>query len=217
VMPVRPPTDAPPRIFTVGLTGGVGSGKTTVARGFAEHGIGIVDADEISHTLTAPGGAAMPAILAAFGPSMQQADGALDRVTMRQLVFADRAARQRLEAILHPMIRTECAVRLEHVTSPYAMLVVPLLLESETWRSRCDRILVVDCPPDLQVKRVMERSGLNEEDARQIMAAQISRERRLSAATEVLDNSGNLAALRTHIDALHQHYLLESAKPFSNS
>ncbi|MBS1208700.1 MAG: dephospho-CoA kinase [Proteobacteria bacterium] len=216
-MPVRQTETPRSHIFTVGLTGGIGSGKTTVAQGFAAHGIRIIDADEISHALTAPGGSAMPAIVTTFGTTMQQANGALDRVAMRRLVFSDPGARQRLEAILHPMIRSECVAQLERADSPYAMLVVPLLLESEAWRARCDRILVVDCPPELQVKRVMARSALTATEAHQIIAAQISRAQRLAAATEVIDNTGSLSALHTRIDALHQHYLLESAKPFSKS
>lgn len=208
---------APRRNFTVGLTGGIGSGKSTVAQGFAAHGICIVDADEIAHQLTAPGGAAMPAISAAFGQAMLQADGALDRAAMRQLVFTDSNARSRLEAILHPMIRAECAVQLDQADSPYALLVVPLLVESAAYRARCDRILVIDCPPEIQLQRVMARSGLSEAEARRIMAAQTSREARLAAATEVLDNSGDAASLQARIDVLHQHYLLESAKPFAKS
>ncbi|MDP5241132.1 dephospho-CoA kinase [Uliginosibacterium sp. 31-16] len=215
--PVSQATEARQRIFTVGLTGGIGSGKSTVADSFAEHGICIVDADEVSHRLTAPGGAAMPAIRAGFGAAMQDSSGALNRAAMRQLVFTDSAARTRLEAILHPMIRTECTRLLGLANSPYAMLVVPLLLDSHAWRTHCDRILVVDCPPELQIKRVMERSGLSEEDARRIMAAQVSRETRLAAASEVIDNSGTLPALQARVEALHQHYLLESAKPPGNS
>lgn len=215
--PASRATEARQRIFTVGLTGGIGSGKSTVASGFAARGVCIVDADEVSHRLTGPGGAAMPAIKAGFGVAMQDRNGALNRAAMRQLVFADSSARARLEAILHPMIRTECARLLELADAPYAMLVVPLLLDSDAWRTRCDRILVVDCPPELQIKRVMERSGLSEGDARRIMAAQVSREIRLAAASEVIDNSGALPALQASIDALHQHYLLESAKPSGNS
>lgn len=205
------------RNFIVGLTGGIGSGKSTVAQGFAAHGICIVDADEIAHQLTAPGGAAMPAITAEFGQTMQQADGAMDRAAMRQLVFTDSSARSRLEAILHPMIRSECATQLARASSPYALLMVPLLIESTAYRARCDRILVVDCPPEIQLQRVMARSALSEAEARRIMAAQTSREARLAAASEVIDNSGEHAALQARIDALHQHYLLESAKPFVKS
>jgi dephospho-CoA kinase len=214
-MPARITDDN--RIFTVGLTGGIGSGKSTVANGFAEHDICIIDTDEIAHQLTAPTGAAMPAIKEAFGNGMQQADGALDRAAMRQLVFTDSHARTRLEAILHPMIRAECAGQLNRANSPYALLVVPLLIESEAYRTRCNRILVVDCPPEIQLQRVIARSALSELEARRIMAAQTSRETRLAAASEVIDNSGDAATLQPRIDALHRHYLLESAKPFSKS
>ena len=217
-MPTHSVMSAAPRSnFTVGLTGGIGSGKSTVAQGFAAHGICIVDADEIAHQLTAPGGAAMPAITAAFGQTMQQASGALDRAAMRQLVFTDSSARCRLEAILHPMIRAECAAQLEQARSPYALLMVPLLIESEAYRTRCNRILVVDCPPEIQLQRVMARSALSEAEARRIMAAQTSREARLAAANDVIDNAGEAAALQARIDALHRHYLLESAKPFAKS
>jgi dephospho-CoA kinase len=211
-MPAQP-TSAP-RTFTVGLTGGIGCGKTTVARGFSAHGIAVIDADEISHALTAPHGKALRSIAETFGSTLLQADGAMDRAAMRQLVFADASARSRLEAILHPMIREECKAQLARASSPYALLVVPLLIESNAYRAYCDRILVVDCPPEIQIQRVMARNGLSETEVRRIMATQSSREARLNAADDVIDNASAASLLQTRIDALHTQYLLESAQPF---
>lgn len=208
-----PPTEPHAGIFTVGLTGGIGSGKSTVADGFAALGIGVVDADLIAHALTGPGGAAMPAVVAAFGTAIQSSDGALDRAAMRQRAFSDAAARRQLEAILHPQIRAECRRQLNAVTSPYALLMVPLLVESGTWRTVCDRLLVVDCPSEIQIQRVMARNGLNRDEVGRIMAAQASRETRLAAATEIIDNSGSPDGLPERIAALHELYLRESAPP----
>src|ERR1700712_3702428 len=131
--------------FAIGLTGGIGCGKRTVAELFARHGAGIVDTDVLAHQLTAPGGAAMPALLAEFGAGFATPDGAMDRARMRDLVFADPGARARLEGILHPMIRAATASAAEAVDGPYVMFVVPLLVESGTWRTRVQRVLAIDC------------------------------------------------------------------------
>jgi dephospho-CoA kinase len=192
--------------FVVGLTGGIGSGKSAVADCFAARGIEIVDTDAIAHELTGAQGAAMPAIGAAFGQQAMCADGSLDRAAMREIVFNDASARERLEAILHPMIRAESAARVRRATSPYVILAVPLLIESGNFRARCDRVLVVDCPEALQVERVRIRSGLSESQTRAIMAAQASRADRLAAADDVIDNSGDLDALTAQVVILDRHY-----------
>ncbi|THF63829.1 dephospho-CoA kinase [Pseudothauera nasutitermitis] len=195
------------RPWTVGLTGGIGSGKSAVAERFAARGAAVVDTDLIAHALTAPDGAAMPALRAAFGDGPIAADGSLDRAAMRALVFADPAARARLEGILHPLIRSESARQCAAARTPYVMLVVPLLVESGDWRTRCDRLCVVDCPEALQIARVQARSGLAEPQVRAIMAAQASRAERLAAADDVIDNAGPLETLDAQVDALHGRYL----------
>ena len=195
------------RAFSVGLTGGIGCGKSTVAELFAELGASIVDTDVIAHSLTAPHGAAMPAILAEFGPGFATPDGALDRARMRTLVFADATARARLEAILHPRIRDATAAAAAIASGAYVIFAVPLLIESGTWRARVSRVLAIDCSEETQVRRVMARSGLTADAVRAIMAAQVTRAQRLAAADDVIDNDGDLAALRPQVQRLHQHYL----------
>jgi len=192
--------------FTVGLTGGIGSGKSVVARMFSERGVDIVDTDRIARGLTVAGGAAMPAVLAAFGADFADAEGALDRARMRALVFSDPDAKRRLEAILHPMIREAVYAASLLGTGPYVIFDIPLLVESGTWRERLQRILVVDCPEDMQLARVIARNGLPEEQVRAIMAAQVGRQVRLAAADDVVDNSGDLAALAPQIERLHAFY-----------
>ncbi len=197
---------ARPRRLLIGLTGGIGSGKTTVADLFAARGAAVVDTDAIAHELTAPGGAAIAAIRAEFGDAVIRADGALDRDAMRERAFEDPAARRRLEAILHPMIRAESRRRLEAAEGPYAMLVVPLLVESGDRAGGVDRILVVDCPVEVQVERVMRRSGLTRDRVASILAAQASRAQRLAAADDVIDNGGAPDALDAQVEALHRRY-----------
>jgi len=194
--------------FVVGLTGGIGSGKTTVANLFAELGAAIVDTDVIAHDLTAAHGAAMPDIIQAFGEGVLQADGSLDRAAMRRLCFSDLSARKRLEAILHPMIRSEAVAHCQRADyAPYVLLVVPLLIESGVYRERVNRILVVDCDERQQVSRVMERSGLGAEEVRDIMATQISRTERLAAANDVVTNTGAPDELQAQILTLHRRYV----------
>jgi dephospho-CoA kinase len=195
-----------PRPFVVGLTGGIGSGKSAVADRFAGLGAALVDTDAIAHELTGPGGAAMPAIAAAFGDCVVQANGALDRTAMRALAFSDGSARARLEAILHPMIRAESDARVRRAEAPYVILAVPLLVESGSFRERCDRVLVVDCPEAMQVERVRARNGLSEQQVRAIMAAQASRAERLAVANDVVDNSGSLDALEARVAELDRQY-----------
>lgn len=196
--------------FTVGLTGGIGSGKSTVADVFAASGAVVVDTDVIAHELTLAQGAAMPDIANAFGATVLLADGGLDRTAMRRLVFSDRSAKSRLEAILHPMIRRESEERCKAAMGGgalYVVLVVPLLIESGAPRARVDRILVVDCDEAQQITRVMARSGLSEEEVRAIMSTQASREARLAAADDVVLNNGGRNQLAEQVSRLHQHYL----------
>ena len=194
------------RPYIVCLTGGIGSGKSAATTRFAALGATVVDTDAIAHALTAAGGAAMPAIRDAFGAGVVAADGSLDRAAMRALAFSQPAARERLEVILHPMIRAESARRCAVAGGPYVILAVPLLIESGSYRERCDRICVVDCPEALQIERVRARSGLDEAQIRAIMRAQASRAERLAAADDVIDNSGTLAALHARVDALDAFY-----------
>lgn len=193
--------------FVVGLTGGIGSGKSRVADLFVERGAALVDTDAIAHELTAPGGAAMPELIAAFGPEIADAHGALDRPRMRQRVFAAPEQRQQLEAILHPLIRRLADERCRAAPAPYVILAVPLLIESGSYRQRCNRILVVDCPEELQIARVTARNGLSAEQVRAIMAAQASRQQRLAAADDIIANDGDLAMLEKQVIALDEKYL----------
>lgn len=188
----------------VGLTGGIGSGKTSVAQLFAERGASVIDTDVISHGLTVPGGAAIPAIQAAFGEQMVNSEGALDRAKMRELIFSDASHKACLESILHPMIRAEIARQANSATGLYLMFVVPLLVETGHWN--LPRILVVDCAEELQIKRVMQRDGLSEQLVKSIMAQQASRAQRLAVATEVIHNETSVEALVPEIDRLHQLY-----------
>ena len=200
--------DAPPQRLRVGLTGGIGSGKSALAALLAERGAAVLDADALAHELTARGGAAIEAIRAAFGPAVIDACGALDRAAMRALVFAQPAQRARLEAILHPRIGQALRERAPSTPGAYLVLVVPLLVESlARWRAEVDRIVVVDCPEALQVQRVVARSALPEAQVRAIIAAQATRAARLAAADDIVDNQGDLTALRCQADALHRRYL----------
>lgn len=198
--------------YVVGLTGGIGSGKSTVADLFAAKGVAVIDTDALAHELTAAQGAAMPALQAAFGPSIADASGAMDRAAMRQLVFADASARARLEAILHPMIRRISDERCRLATSPYVILAVPLLVESGSYRERCDRIVAVDCPESRQIERVMVRSQLTEKEVRAIVSAQATRQQRLDIADDVVNNDGALTILYGQVDRLHLKYLSLSAE-----
>jgi dephospho-CoA kinase len=193
--------------FSIGLTGGIGSGKSTVADMFAARGASIVDTDQIAHSLTARHGAAMPAIVAEFGPGFADASGALDRARMRSLVFADAGAKARLEAILHPRIRDAALAAAAAATGSYVIFAVPLLVESGSWRERVTRILAVDCPEEVQIARVMARNNLPKAQVRAIMAAQASRQQRLDAADDVIENGGGIEALEPQIDRLHHLYL----------
>ena len=205
------------RPFSVGLTGGIGCGKTTVADMFGALGATLVDTDAIAHALTAPQGAAMPALLAEFGDAFATPEGALDRARMRELVFTDPAARVRLEAILHPRIREATAAAAALATGPYVIFVVPLLIESGTWAGRVTRVLAIDCSEATQVARVMARNHLSEAQVRAIMAAQVTREARLAAADDVILNDDGIEALRPQVERLHAFYLHEAARLAASS
>jgi dephospho-CoA kinase len=193
--------------LVVGLTGGIGSGKSAAADEFARLGATVVDTDAIAHELTGAGGTAIAEVRRLFGDALVDAAGAMDRKRMRELVFADAGKKQRLEALLHPMIRAESERRIAAAQGPYVVHVVPLLVESPGFRERYARVLVVDCPEALQVARVRQRSGLAEAEIRRIVAAQIQRESRLAAADDVIDNSGTIAAMQQQVGRLHEKYL----------
>ena len=192
--------------FVVGLTGGIGSGKSAAADEFGRLGATVVDTDVISRELTEKGGAAVAEVERAFGKDFI-AEGAMNRKRMRDHVFADPAAKRSLERLLHPMIREESARRIAAASGPYVVHVVPLLIESPDYRKRVDRVLVVDCAEETQVARVRARSGLSEDEVRAIMRGQIPRAERLAAADDVIDNSGAREALRNQVAALHKKYL----------
>ena len=193
--------------YIVGLTGGIGSGKSAAAQVFEDLGATVIDTDAIAHALTRPGGAAIEPIRTAFGADYITAWGALARPRMRKLVFADASRRQLLEAILHPLIRARSSELVRDAGGPYVILMVPLLIESGDYRARCQRILVVDCPEELQLERVKLRSGIAAAQARAIMATQVTRAARLAAADDVIDNSRDPAHLRHQVEALHRRYL----------
>jgi dephospho-CoA kinase len=187
------------------LTGGIGSGKSTVAKLFEDLGVRIVDTDEISHRLTAAGGLALPAIQQAFGDTYIAADGALDRDRMRKLVFSDTAARQRLQAILHPLILEQAkSAALSATGAPYTLVVVPLLFESGRYRDWLRGVIVVDCPEEQQIARTLHRSALDETTVRAIMALQMDRAARLQLADEIILNDSSLVQLQSQVSALHQ-------------
>jgi dephospho-CoA kinase len=199
--------------LVIALTGGIGSGKTSVANMLAELGAAIVDTDEIAHEMTAAGQPGAVQIGAEFGAQYLDATGALDRARMRELVFSDAAAKQKLEAVLHPMIRSEVQARVDelarrpHAEVPYIVIVVPLLIETGAYRDLAQRILVVDSIERQQVARVMHRSNLTPAAVEAIMANQVTREQRLSHADDVVRNDSDLQALREEVAALHQKYL----------
>jgi dephospho-CoA kinase len=209
-MSAHPPQATTP--FAVGLTGGIGSGKSTVAELFARRGATIVDTDQIAHGLTAPHGAAMPAIIAEFGAGYADANGALDRARMRALVFGDPGAKARLETILHPRIRAAAQAAAQAATGCYVIHAIPLLVESGNWKQRVGRVLVIDCPEEVQIARVMARNGLSEVQVRAIMATQATRAARLAAADDIVCNDADVAALEPQIERLHHLYLAFSKR-----
>ena len=194
----------------IGLTGGIGSGKTAVSDQLAKLGAGIVDTDLIAHLITAPKGIAIPLIEKQFGAEFISADGSLNRSKMRSLVFENPEARKILETITHPLIREETtrqAVQLVKEGVPYLLFVVPLLIESSAWLGLIDRLVVVDCPEEMQIERVMHRSNLTRNEVERILAAQASRQERLSHADMVIENQDSLVDLATEVQSLHQKIL----------
>lgn len=202
--------------FVIGLTGGIGSGKSAVAEAFAALGVDVTDTDQLAHTLTERGEPGHAAVLEEFGPAFVDSDGALDRGRLRRLVFDDHGARARLEAILHPLIRDAARRDVAHWRSSYGLLVVPLLLERGGLAGVVARVLVVDCPEEEQVRRVVARSGLTAAEVRAIMATQLPRAERLARADDILDNAGPLAAIAPQVAALDRRYRELAARAAEN-
>jgi dephospho-CoA kinase len=189
----------------IGLTGGVASGKSTVAQRFAELGVPVIDADESSRLVVAPGQPGLTAVVRRFGKRILSANGELDRRALRDLVFADPRMRRDLEAILHPLIRADMEHRTNEAAGPYVVLAIPLLVEGGS-RDRVDRILVVDVDEATQLQRLIARDSIGLEQAQAILAAQASRKNRLTAADDVLENAGTVTQLRQAVDRLHERY-----------
>jgi len=197
----------------IGLTGGVGSGKSTVADMLQQLGAGVVDADALVQELIGPGGAAIADCRAAFGPKSIGADGGLDRAWMRARIFSDTAARHRLEALLHPRVRAAVESRAVVLAPavPYLVLMIPLLVESGEWASRVQRVLVVDCTEPKQIERVCRRPGMDRATALGILAAQATRVARIAAADDLLFNEAPLNDLQARVERLHRHYVSSAA------
>lgn len=193
--------------YRVGLTGGIGSGKSTVASLFADLGVQVIDTDAISHQLTASGGKAIAAILATFGEEFIASNGALDRASMRRLVFADDMAKSRLEHILHPLILAEAKSQAAASRTPYVLIVVPLLFESAAYLDWLDRTLTVDCSEATQLARAAGRPGLDANSVKAIMSRQLSRDERLQRTDDVIYNDSDLDELKARVARLHQQYL----------
>jgi dephospho-CoA kinase len=192
-------------MLVVGLTGGIGSGKTTVADRFAARGVPILDADVIAHELVEPGQPTLAAIVAAFGADLLTPEGRLDRPRLRGLVFADPARRTQLEAIVHPAVRRRLEAGIAALRAPYCLVVIPLLFEAGL-EDLVDRVLVVDVPPAVQITRVTQRDGVARSSVESIMAAQLSRAERLARADDVVNNGVDLATLESRIEALDRFY-----------
>ena len=193
--------------FIIGLTGGIGSGKSTAAGIFQKLGTAIIDTDEIAHRLTAAGQPGTAVIRNQFGPNYLQIDGALDRARMRALIFSDAVARRKLEAILHPLIRAEATAIVNTISTPYVIVVVPLLVETTAYRDLLQRVLVIDCDESMQIARALQRDGLTENEVQAIIATQAGRAVRLAYADDIIRNDRDLIALHTEIAALHSKYL----------
>jgi dephospho-CoA kinase len=198
------------RPLRIGLTGGIASGKSTVAELFGEHDVPIIDTDIIARQLVQPGKRALGEIRDTFGDGVFDAGGRLDRGALRKIVFSDVCQRNKLESILHPKIRDEAIAQSATADGTYQIIVVPLLVESPL-REFVDRVLVVDCEEDTQLRRLLARDAENEDEARRILAAQASRHDRLAIADDIISNNDDLASTRQQVDALHQQYLSQSA------
>lgn len=197
-------------MYIIGLTGGIGSGKSTASQLFEKLGVGVIDADQIAHRISEPGQPGYQAITALFGADVLQPNGQIDRRKLRDIVFNDDLQRQQLESNLHPLIRREMLHQAELVSSPYCMLSIPLLTESNNLDG-IDRTLVIDCPEATQLERACIRDQMTIEQAEKIMAAQNSRDERLSYADDVILNDGDIAQLKTDVEALHNLYLMLAA------
>jgi dephospho-CoA kinase len=197
-------------MLRIGLTGGIGCGKSTVCEIFHELEVPIIDTDSIARELVAPGTAALQKIAQLFGTQVLLEDGSLDRQQMRELVFANANKREQLEDILHPLIRQEMARQITLLNSPYVILAIPLLLE-KGWQQQLDRVLVVDCSEVQQRQRAGERDGSAAQTIERIIASQIPRAARVAAADDLIDNSGSRESLQEQIEKLHRHYLALSA------
>lgn len=193
-------------MLTVAVTGGIGSGKTAVSDAFAALGVPVIDTDLVSRELVRPGEPALARIREVFGDPVLASDGTLDRAALGRIVFSDRHRRQQLEAILHPAIRATVESRLAGLDAPYALLVVPLLVETGAY-DWVDRVLVVDVPEAIQIERVMQRDGLGRDEVTRIMESQVDRDRRLARADEVLENTGSRADLARRVTKLHERFL----------
>jgi dephospho-CoA kinase len=199
--------------FTVGLTGGIASGKSTAARRFAALGVPVIDADLAARAVVTPGSPGLAEVVRRFGTGIIEPGGALDRGALRRLVFTDPAARRDLEAILHPRIRVEMDRLAAAAAGPYLILAIPLLIEGRDARQRVDRVLVIDVDEAAQLARVMARDGSTEAEARAILSAQASRQDRLSQADDIIDNSGSLTDLACRVDERHAFYMQLAAPP----
>lgn len=194
-------------MLVIGLTGGIGCGKSSVARIFSALGAAVIDTDEIAHRLTAKGAPALAAIIEQFGSGYQLPDGNLDRARLRKRVFSDHAAKEKLEALLHPLIKQQVVSEMAEAQGPYLVLVIPLFFETGAYRDLVDRVLVVDCDENQQISRTMSRSQLSAADVRTIMAHQTPRAERIKQADDILSNRGDHADLEEHVKELHQRYL----------
>ncbi len=194
-------------MLIVGLTGGIGSGKSTVANAFAALSVNIIDADEIAHTLVQPNTAILAAISKQFGDDVLLADGSLNRAHLREIVFNDRAALTWLESHLHPLIQATINQRIQQLNSHYCLVVIPLLIEKKALQATVDRILIIDCPEALQIKRAKIRDGCNEQMIKAIMQQQASRAERLAQADDIIENNTDLASLEQAVLSQHQRYL----------
>jgi len=197
-------------VLRVGLTGGIASGKTAVADAFARRGVPVLDTDQLAREVVLPGTPGLAAVIGAFGAGILNADGTLDRRALRALVFADEAARRRLEAILHPAIRAALARHVAAIDAPYVIIAIPLLAETGG-RDRVDRVLVVDSAPELQKARLLARDRETAAQAKAILAAQATRAARLAIADDCIENSGSLADLDAAVEKLHHQYLALAA------
>ncbi|MCG5523439.1 dephospho-CoA kinase [Ectothiorhodospira haloalkaliphila] len=193
-------------MLTVGLTGGIGSGKSTVGRLFQERGAALIDSDVVARQVVEPGSEGLERLREAFGETILDAQGHLDRSAMREVIFQNSQARHRLESLLHPMIWAEIDRQKSETNAPYCMLVIPLLVESGS-QERVDRVLVVDCPEDMQRSRASARDRVSPQQIQAILDAQATRAQRLAAADDVIDNSGATEAIATRVDELHRQYL----------